>query len=315
MLMLLFLWGCIEFTIDPVDPDAPPDRVLITDSFRQEALPAVDLLFVVDNTASMSSERRTLASEFPQLADRLSDEGVRWQAGVITTEATGPRAGWLVGDPWIITASMPDAAERFAANAQVGGEGTSPEAGVRAALMALDLVTGDGPNAGFRRPDAGLHIVFVSDSDDQSQPGTADAVDELLSELQAEAAASGLPAFASAIVGDVPDGCLSPLGSAEPGLRYSDLALRSGGAVVSICAPDFGPLLSSIAAQSITYRTRFWLVGDPVVDSLRVSVDGVRWGSGWAHDSLDNAIVFELDDVPPPGATIDVEYLIEVAAP
>ena len=52
--------------------------------------------------------------------------------------------------------------------ARVGTSGAPPESGLAAAWLALTEPNISGSNRGFRRPDALLHIVFVSDNDDQS---------------------------------------------------------------------------------------------------------------------------------------------------
>ena len=47
--------GCIEFKLDPIDPeDRPPQRVAVTETFVQSPLPKADLLFVVDSNRTPS---------------------------------------------------------------------------------------------------------------------------------------------------------------------------------------------------------------------------------------------------------------------
>jgi hypothetical protein len=96
---LLALVGCQDFTLDPEDDDPTPPQAIVTDAFVQEPASALDLLFVVDDTASMSQEQAALADAIPTLTSALDAVGVRWQAGVTTTDTTGEDAGWLLGNP------------------------------------------------------------------------------------------------------------------------------------------------------------------------------------------------------------------------
>ncbi len=313
-MILLFLTGCIEFSVGSVNPDDAPERFLVEDRFRQEALPAVDLLFVVDNTSSMRREQDRLADSFGALVAALGVAGVRWQAGVVTTDMSTDEAGWLQGNPWLVTGSQSHADDAFAEAVAVGTDGADPEAGFAAAIEALDLSDIGGPNTGFRRSDAALHVVFVSDSDDQSDELLGDdPVGEMISFLAAEEAASGLPARASAIVGDAPGGCASPLGQASEGHRYHQLAAATGGETASICASDFAAVVAKLGEQTIEYQDTYELRAVPVEESVRVSVDGARRESGWSYDDTLNAVVFDADAIPRPLASIVASYLVEVA--
>ena len=63
----------------------------------------VDLLFVVDDTASMAQEQAALAADFESLANQLDAAQVAWQVGAVTTSMDGADAGLLQGSPWILT--------------------------------------------------------------------------------------------------------------------------------------------------------------------------------------------------------------------
>ena len=309
----LALVGCNEFRLDPVDDDPEPLRVVLEDSFVQEALPKIDLLFVVDDTASMAQEQAALADASTAFVGALDDAGLAWHTGVVRTDMTRADAGWLRGDPWVLTSGVADAEARFADAVQVGVDGGGPEAGLAVALQALDLARPDGPNAGFRRDDAALHVVFVSDGDDESDGWLGEhPVAAFLEAMEAEAA-NGLPARASAIVGDLPSGCASDRGTARPAARYHQVAEATGGVTASICAVDFAALLPSLSDVSVAYQTRFPLSESPDPASVRVSVDGVRAEAGWVLDLPEEggaAVVFA--DAPAPGAVIVASYVVEV---
>lgn len=301
--------GCIDFALDPIDPEgAPPREVAVNESFVQAPLPKADLLLVIDDTASMAQEQLSLASHFAGLLDELDAQQVSWHLGVVSTDMHGPEAGWLRGSPWILTPDVADRDAVFADTVQVGTGGLGPEAGLAAAVLALDLAEPGGPNAGFRRDDALLHVVFVSDADDQSEDWLGDKPDStFLTRLDEETERTALPAHASGVVGPVPSGCTSTTGTAQPATRYGAVVANSGGIVVSICATDFAPVLATLSEATIIWQTEFPLRSAPVPESTDVKVDGVSAG-GWVLDPDVPAVRFDVP--PPPEARIDIRYLV-----
>ena len=82
---------------------------------------------------------------------------------------------------------------------QVGTDGAGPEAGLAAATQVAGSGRSGRTERGFRRPDALLHVVFVSDADDQSQLWLGpDPAPRSSAALAGETGRSGLPARASA---------------------------------------------------------------------------------------------------------------------
>jgi len=304
--------GCIDFTLDPIDPEgSPPREIAVRESFVQAPLPKADLLLVIDDTGSMEQEQRSLGDHFAALLDELDAQEVSWQLGVISTDMNGEEAGWLRGSPWILTPDVPDRDAVFAETVQVGLGGSGPEAGLAAAALALDLAEPGGPNAGFRRADALLHVVFVSDADDQSEDWLGDKPDAaFLTRLVDETSRTALPARASAVVGPVPSGCASNTGTAQPATRYDAVAAGSGGIVVSICATDFAPVLATLSEATIVWQTEFPLRSVPIGDSADVTVDGEPVTEGFVVDPDVPAVRF--DEPPPPEARIDVSYLVKL---
>ena len=165
--ILMGCMACIEPGLNVVEEGDVPKYVTVSESFLQRPLPALDLLFVVDDTRSMRGPQN-LSKNLRTSPGSLNDLDVRWQAGVTTMSRDRDAAGWLVGDPWIVTHTTPDATEQLAQNLEVGTSGLDVEAGMAVAVHALDLTESGKPNASFRRPDATLMVVFVSNNDDQS---------------------------------------------------------------------------------------------------------------------------------------------------
>lgn len=268
--------------------------------FQIDADALADVLFVVDDSASMAEEQGRLAANFAAFVDAVVSTDADWHLGVVTTDTSGADAGILrrgVLDPDTV-----DLAIEAGLALAVGAEGSRDERGFDAALLALD-----GRNPGFRRPEAKLNVVFVSDEDDIS----ASSPEAFTTALAAYA--GDADSAAHGVVGDLPDGCASGAGAAEAAPRYIDAIEATGGYRDSICADDYSELLARVGFDVAGLIDRFPLSKLPSAESIRVHVDGVaipqRDVDGWTYDPGDNAIVFHGRAIPRPAMAIAVDYV------
>lgn len=310
------LAACSEFGLDPIDdPNPPPELVVVEESFVQRALPALDILFVVDASTSMTQELAALANGVEGLVEGLNEADVGWQLGVITAAGSLDGSGdspLLRGQPWILTAELPDVSGAFADTIPQPSV-LAGEAGIAAAIAALDEADG-GANQGFRRQGAAFVVVFVSDGDDASDPLLDDAPAQALATALAEQEARyGASARASALVGDVPDGCSSAFGAAQPAPRYHEVVEDSDGVVASVCSVDFAPLLEGVAVEAVDYPTRFPLSLQPATDDVQVELDGVA-ADGWTIEEDAGGAVLVFDVAPEANVQIDVRYPVSNTA-
>ncbi len=272
-----------------------------TDTFVQpDNHIAADVLFVVDNSASMGEEQVRLAENFLAFVDVLASTVADYQLGVVTTDVSDGSAGVLRGG--VMTPDMANLADVFRAAVLAGTSGSRDEQGFAAGVLAADPAR----NPGFLRTGARFNLVFISDEDDQS-PG--DVADYLA--LYGESA--GEPGFAAhALVGDLPQGCASGALAASPGPRYLDAAEGSAGFVESICAENYSGLLTRVGLDVSGWEDTFPLSRLPSVDTLEVRVNDVlipeRELDGWQYSVGDNAIVFSGRAIPRPGMGIEVVY-------
>ena len=294
-----------------------------TDCFVQGQPGQVDVLFVVDNTASMLEENPRLISAMPTFASAALGTGVDLHVGVTTTGisptgptcpggASGGEAGRLFpadnSSTRIFTNATPNLGQALQQAVQVG-ECAFEQQGLEAMRRALTPplvdsadapgtpLPGDG-NLGFYRQTASLAVVVVSDDDDTSPDSVATYV-RFLQQLKGPGAAGRAALYAI-----VPSGQTCPSASGQ-GLRYGEAATRTGGAIESVCAPDFGPLLQDVVGRAFTAQTRFPLSGTPDSAGVTVTVNGTPAG-GWVYDAASNSVVFGAP--PPPGAEILVSY-------
>ncbi|MEC7946127.1 MAG: hypothetical protein VX265_01085, partial [Myxococcota bacterium] len=253
--IVLQLAGCSDFFLSrKADEVADPMRV--TETFSQAPLPRVDLLWVIDDTPSMAGEHAALAAGMPGFATELESAGVAWQVGVVTTDPDDA-PGVLRGDPWVMTPIDGSALASLLDTAGITLTGAEPASGLGAMVLALEEPLRSGANQGFRRPGAALHVIVVSDGNDNSQTLLGeDPVWSAISLLEDEERASGQAARLSAIVGPE-GGCSGRNGTALPGTDYLAVAEASGGSVDSVCEADLDGLVSNLGATSIEWQRVF----------------------------------------------------------
>jgi len=301
--LVLLGCGCSDFDVS---------RVEYEEKFVQaDTEVVVDVLFVIDNSGTMTEEQSALRASFEGLTSLLSDLDADYQVGVITTDVEDPeQSGRLQGDTPIISPAVDDIEAAFASASAVGTVGSRSEQGLEAVHLAMTDAVADGANSGFFRADAALDVIVVSDEDDHSPGLVADYVAEY------QAFKGERRVAVSAIVGDMPDGCVSPDGDASPGTRYVEAAQTSLGHVGSICLPDWIPVLEDIGFALAGVGDTFVLEGLPDATTLEVRVEEVlmpqlspeRNRDGWTYDPGANAILFTGFAVPRPGQEVRVTY-------
>ncbi len=236
----------------------------------------MDLIFVVDDSGSMSEEQTNLASNFPMFATLLNSytistgEQLDYRAAVTTTGVTA--SGTQVLPPPFSTSlpfnqtgmdgrfrtvsgmprtwlerTDPNMATTFAQAASVGTGGPGLEMPLRAMELAIQPTT----NAGFIRPDALLGIIILTDEDDCS---FRQASGITINSLEGCVGTAGIPAvsefltpldqikgdrgrWAAAIIAGQ-TACTSSFGDAVEGVRLKQFQQAGGTNVVfgDICA-------------------------------------------------------------------------------
>lgn len=193
----------------------------------------VDVLFVVDDSASMYEEQGELAGTFPELYAHLGGSGLDWHIGVTTTDVDSANldAGKLervvMGETtyrWV-DEQTPNPTVLFGVLANAGIQGSPEERGRAAAYRVLETQQTLPRNAGFER-DGDLHIVFLSDENDQSNAnpsgpdGSRGAVH--LRRRHAVGRAGGSPRERGAGLGRLHADSLSPCPAAGPEIYTYD---------------------------------------------------------------------------------------------
>ena len=279
--------------------------------------PPVDVLFVVDNSGSMEQEQTKLAANFDSFIQYFTNLELDFQLAVVTTDVENPaESGRFVGSPTILKPTTADLSAAFTANVNVGTSGSGVERGLEAARLALSEPNISSFNASFLREDAILAIVIVSDEEDGGSESDAPPQDPVSTYVDFFLSLKGGdPARVnfSAIAGDVPGGCSSADAEAAPANRYAEAVGALNGYFGSICATDFGPILDQLGNSISGLATAFATQYTPVVDTIRVWVDGsevARGPSGWEWNATLGGIVFAPPAVPPLCAVIEITYTV-----
>jgi len=290
------------------------------DRFEQAAEPMVDVLWVVDDSGSMSDVQNNLASNFTEFIRYATQElNVNFHIAVTTTLADGDMAGVYTAceDPKFLTRDTPGLEDKFRCNVRVSrtrrpdrNASDSREAGLEAARTFLSrprLMEG-GLNEGFLREEAKLYIIAVSDEEDQSR-GPVGLYEDVFRQIKGIGNRE-LISF-SAITGlGRNQGC-----EAQRGSRYMELAANLGGVSQDICAQNWRASMRALGLDTFAYRTSFALSRRPRAETIEVRVGGqvIAAGQqggedGWVYNRADNSVIFNPRAVPARGTQIEIEY-------
>lgn len=285
-------------------PDYSVARIEAGDKYTQGTPERpVDVLWVVDNSATMTEEQQALLENFQSFADVIYQTSVDFQLGVVTTDAEHG-LGLLTGE--VLTASTTDLDEAFTEAVDVGVTGNREEMPLESIRLATSTDALNDGNSALFRDDADLQIIILSDEDDQSSGDVADYLDHLATFKEATDYRISL------IGGPQPSGCASSTSSAEVSTRLLEAVDATDGLFKSICETDFGPVMKSLAFNTTGMTDTFALSKFPDLESLEVRVDSVlihqRPENGWQYDAASNSVILDGLAVPRPGQSVSLVY-------
>lgn len=276
----------------------------------------LDVLFVVDNSGSMTEHQKNLSANIDRLLGGLTKFDV--QAAVVTTDMSGGavrQGGRFVGG--IVSSRTPDFLAHLKTNIMVGIDGSAIEQLFAPVIAALTPPLSSGENAGFLRPHSQLSVIFVSDAEDQSQMSPED----FIKSLEAIRPANKISMAALYTPSGVPDSvCRRDTG--EP-LRLEQVLTHFKAQGVSLCDGDLGARLDEVGAglrRGVSRDGQERLVSLPLVpalDTVRVrfgSTEVVRgdYTQGWFYDTSRNAILIAKGfdfSTQPLDTKLEIEYV------
>lgn len=145
-----------------------------------------DVLFVIDDSGSMSQEQTNLQTNLNTFISTLKSSPIAndFQIGVTTTSVEGfdgttggYQQGKLIynvptGTPAVLDGNRADLVNEFSTRVVVGTGGSGKEQPFRAMELALSPALLDNVNLGFLRSGSRLAVVFLTDEDDCSDSAT-----------------------------------------------------------------------------------------------------------------------------------------------
>ncbi len=297
----------VAVSVESNDPDEPTVQVDLTgfgaedttyeQTFVQDFFEEVDVLWVVDNSGSMSDNLVTVTQNFESFITVFTDLGLDYHMAVITTDMDDPSdSGRFQGE--VITNETADPIGEFLAQVDQGSEGSATEKGFEAIYTALTEPLISTTNAGFLREEAALGAIVISDEDDSSWMGPSDFVDW----FEGLKPSDDMTTF-SAICDDLFISCY----------QYQEAADLTGGMTGDIAQTSYIEVLEQISMTTAGLLVSIDLDEEPSdVSRIVVTVNGSEVPddseNGWTYDTLDNAIVFHGSAIPEAGDTGTISY-------
>jgi hypothetical protein len=260
------LVGCSEtnFRNDPGhvykgDPqDVEPETVV--DSYVQTSPTKADVLFVISNWWSMEQAYTQLVNDFTDMLQVFIGSGMDYHIGVVSTdvEHSYEQGKLNVANGWRwVEEATPDPINTFAVMATMDATGCAgPRAPRDATYLALVAHKDDEFNRGFRRDDASMHTVFVSDDKDLS---TMQSFDEWVDWYNSFT--------------DTPDiDTLSTIVDFSKDGQNLIATQEIGGSSQDIKVQPWANVLQEIGLRAQGMKQEFFLSRQPVADTIEVAV-------------------------------------------
>lgn len=298
----------------------------------------IDILWVIDNSGSMKTSQDNLATNFNSFIHRFNQYNYDFNMAVVTTDgwekkfnSSSTKARFRDGvsttrsGVYVMNRDTPNLFNVFNTNVKQGISGNGDERAFESFRQSLNDSFNIGKN--FRRPDAFLAIIIVSDEDDYSHAGSSMITNSNNSNLYS---VNSFVTFLDTYTGRQPNtvanysvnaitvmdtACKNKLdvdaNERVIGTRYMQLADKTGGQKGSLCN-DFGNTLSLISDSIIELSSSFQLNRKPVESSIVIIVDGASvpkdGTNGWTYDATTNTITFHGSAVPAASSNIQIYF-------
>ena len=259
----------------------------------------LDILWVIDDSGSMSDEQVALGQNFNAFITNFIDSDVDFKMAITTTDTTYNRRGAVVSGSFekLTSAKAKENEAQFLQDFKdlvyVGIRGSGAEKGLDGSKGFMERYADT-----FVRSDAYLAVVFMSDEEDQSS-GTVKSYVDFLKSHKTD---PGLVKIYSIVNTDT-----RPQSGYTVGYqRYEEASNLTGGKLADIKG-DFYQILNDMGGNLLSLLDSFALAHTPLNGTLKVFVNNEQV-SNFTYDAGSRSIKFDANDLPPVGAEIKVEY-------
>lgn len=299
----------------------------------------VDILWVIDNSGSMQSSQTALSNNFNSFIQDFVTLRYDFRMSTTTSDTwfepynssplyssrwrTGNRTGTTPTNSgvFVMTKDTPSLNSVFTTNANVGTNGNGDER----AFASIQRSLSNTLNADFRRSNAFLAVVIVSDEEDFSRTDSTFSesysspklipVSNYVSYLDTYTGSNATnrkDAYQVNAIYIKDAACLASLNNSSQkiAIRYGEIADATGGVKASLCDP-FTTVLQSIKDKILVASAVFKLDREPKPGTLVVKVNGVSVLEGsttWQYDASVNSIRFSPQAVPAADDNIQITY-------
>ncbi len=264
----------------------------------------MDIVFTVDRSGSTMDEVSYIVGKLDGFLGYLDTQGISFR--IMGTTLTDGCV--LTTEKWIDESFEPVAAAALF-DAMLDAQPATSDASL-GLLRADNALSADaqelgGCNEGFRRDDAMLHIIGVSDGPDTSP-------DDPESYLRTQQGAMKEPyeVVYHAIGADV------DCGDAQAYDNFDEVVDASGGHFLSVCQSDWWQHLTGLATAMVNRadRSTYLLSEHPFEPSLAVyHTDALMSRDSWDYLADSNAVVIDEGALPNTGDRLRIEYYPEPA--
>ncbi|WP_413287509.1 hypothetical protein [Bdellovibrio sp. HCB337] len=327
--LVLTLLGFGMAACSPATPDAylkpkNQEEKVVQDN-TQVFDPKVDILFVVDNSGSMATHQRNLATNVAKFTSTFTKSSVLdYNIGVLTTDMDGYSwggrkacCGQLAGNVRVVNKMTPSADQILAANFVLGTDGAADEKSFDPVFAALSPPNLTGWNNGFYRQDASIAVIFLTDAEDQSENIDANGLYRFLLNLKGGNASKVL-GYGVLVPSNDTTGCDRDEYRTTPVRIESFLSMVTNhkANIMNLCDPDYGTRLANLAKDIVdNVGNIIFLDRPPDVKSIRVTYGAIDlpkdYEKGWTFDIDKNAIMLgsKIDwSSQPSGSRVKVFY-------
>lgn len=295
-----------------------PDPVDAEELFIQEDPAPTDILWVMDYSYSMDTERERLSDEIGTFFGDYVDIGLDWKLAVTSADQD---CGQPMGDLMDSTWDPQDAVDEFTWQTTTFRPSSGCIGSYEQGFGGASAFIGAHPD--FLRTDANFAVVVVSDEIDQT-PTTVPIFAAWLASLKGGSMQRvSFSAMVGPFIGN-PFGNACPLGSppeanAFPAPRYHNAIDQTGGVWGDLCAFAFEPFLRHLAATAAGMWVEVKLQAAPEASTITVEIGGVPLAqgkpNGWTWRKGDKTLTFHGDGVPDPGDAVVVSYTVPETCP
>lgn len=301
MLLPLLVLAC---QAEPGSKKVPKrERKIIKNGNVQSFNPKIDVLFIVDDSGSMSSHQTHFSANANIfIQEILKSQFIDYHIGVTTSSVTGTfSTGSKAPDGELMSysgvnfvANTTKFGEEYLAQLlKVGTSGAGSEEFLSIPPLTFSNLNINGVNKGFYRDDAQLAIFVITDAVDQSDVTSEHAIEFL---VDLKGGDSRKIHYAAAIIDQVFDSsCRHDSFSNKDAVKMKAVInfFQERGSMFELCSKNYGESMAKVAKDIVKAVSTINLDKLPDIRTIKVKLGDkeiVEGENGWSYNDETNSI-------------------------